>query len=133
MDLAPDLTAALYELRTAAESLMVDSYTITRASGVVDPLTGQATRQAVYTGRCRVKAYLTQVRDVESAGRDVILTDGEVHLPVGSYVPRPDDLVTVTACDTDALAVGRVYRVGAPRFGSQITAYRLPVTIVEGD
>lgn len=100
--------------RAAAESLMTDTLTITRASG--EPVTGPETFEVtypstvVYAGKGRIQSRATQAEDVTQGAHDFTLGDSTVQVPV-SVPLAVDDEVTVDASQTDPLMVGRVFRV----------------------
>jgi Family of unknown function (DUF6093) len=129
-----DIAAALPGLRAQAESLMLDTCTITRAGtgqGVWNETTGSYDPPAsttVYTGPCKVQTRDVQVANPDVAGREAFVVDWTVHLPVvGSEGVRQGDTVTITAAALDAALVGRVFTVDGPHLGTAKTARRLPV------
>ena len=127
MTLGDDLLAALPELREQATSMMRDACTITRATGPADPLTGQAPREPVYTGPCKVQSAGLQESNPDAGGHTWTTQRFLLHLPVGPHLPAVDDLAEITAADADPNLVGRRYRVVASPPKSLATAYRVPV------
>ena len=122
--------------RAAAESLMLDTCTITRRGGerTWDEESGtytDAEPTTVYEGRCKVQTRNVSVSEVDAGEREVGVLAWEVHLPVvGSEGVRRGDTVTVTAAVFDAALVGRVFTVSGPHVGTAKTARRLPVEAV---
>src|SRR5690349_16519992 len=118
MSLGSDVAAALVELRAAAESLMVDSCTVSRPStdppvfndetGLYEP----ATSEQVYAGACQVQIVDVLPQVAVSGEADVFTQRVIVKLPVG---PSPDvrigDVVVVTSAVFDADLLGRSYVV----------------------
>ena len=100
--------------RAAAERLMTDVLTVTRASGepVTDPETFEVTypRTVVYTGKGRIQSRDTDAEAVTQGAQDFTLGESIVQVPV-SVPLAVDDEVTVDASQTDPLMVGRVFRV----------------------
>ena len=100
--------------RAAAERLMTDTLTITRASGepVTDPETFEVTypRAVVYAGKGRIQSRDTDAEAVTQGAQDFTLGDSIVQVPV-SVPLAVDDEVLVTASQTDPLMVDRVFRV----------------------
>lgn len=100
--------------RAAAERLMTDTLTITRASGepVTDPETFEVTypRTGVYAGKGRIQSRDTDAEAVTQGAQDFTLGDSIVQVPV-SVPLAVDDEVLVTASQTDPLMVDRVFRV----------------------
>lgn len=141
MTIGGDLLDVLPELRAEAESLMVDTCTITRADPDAEPnpVTGVADRVQVYpnpewpddhpwiNGKCRVQALDPQERGGESGGYDWTTQRYRVDVPVGSYAPAEDDVVTINTATKDPHLTGRDYRVLALLHKSLATAYRLAV------
>lgn len=119
--------AALESGRRLAESLMVDAVAVVRPTGAVDPLTGEPITSAVYSGPAKVQTYEAFERQAEVGGGTVTVQRYTIHLPVGSYEPRVNDLVTVTAATLDANLVGRRYVVSGLLHKSFATSYRLLV------
>lgn len=122
--------AALLAGRAQAESLMVDSCTIGRPGpAVTDPDTGEITHPAtqVYAGKAKVQTWEAQESNPEAGGATFTVQRYAVHVPVGSFAPRVDDVVTITSAALDPNLTGRRYRVVALLHKSLATAYRLGV------
>ena len=122
--------AALTAGRALAEALMLDACTVVRRGAPsTNTSTGAVTvsSTSLYSGKCKVQAAGLASQTVEAAGRTATLERPTVHVPVGSFAPRPGDVITITASATDANLVGRVYRVTAASLKSLATAYRIPV------
>lgn len=125
-------TAALLRGRAKAESLMLDTCTITRVTGsstnretgVITPTT-----TTVYTGICKVQHSQGVLggspKDIAEAGR--LTTRLELHLPASVTGVRADDRATITAAALDAELVGRVFVVRSSPHKSFLTARRLEV------
>lgn len=114
---------------------MTDTCTVTRAGTKTwDEAAGQytSTTVQVYSGRCRIKHPSTVSRDVEAGSQLLTVGQLEVHVPVGTAVFAPDDVVTVSSSSTRADQVGRVFTVVAPFDGSQTTALRYRVEAADG-
>lgn len=128
--IADAVVPALAGFRAQAESLMVDTCTITRpGEPTTDPDTGEVVTPApvVYAGRCKVQAGAVQER-TDDVGQSVQTTQRyAVHVPVGAYEPAVGDVVTITIATQDANLVGRRHRVTALLHKSLATAYRLAV------
>jgi hypothetical protein len=124
--------AALVEAgRAAAEALMVDACTITRAgaAGAFNPITGGygSSSTSVYVGKCRVQIRSASVSTPEFGGQAVVVQQVELQVPMSVLGVRPGDTVTVTASQRDPDLVGRVYTVSAPFAKTDATARRLRV------
>lgn len=128
MTFAGDITAALLELRALAESLMVDTCTITApGEGDPDPVTGDVPRVPVYSGRCKVQSFDAQESNPEAAGTVYTVQRYRVDVPVGSFAPVVGAEVTMTAVTLDPFLIGRKYRVVGLLHKSMATAYRMAV------
>lgn len=104
-----DIAAALPELRAHAESLMVDSCTITRRrldeSGEpvreMDPDTLELTDvwDEVYSGRCRVQrpGAVMVGREPVVGGVEYSVETVHVQVPLAALGVKTDDRVTITA------------------------------------
>ena len=127
--LGDDLAAALPELRAQAESMMLDTVTITRPGGTVTAEDGTVTTPApvVYQGRARWKPPTTSATQSEVGAAIIVTTPGEVHIPVGAYVPEPGDIIECAASVFDPSLVGRRTVVRSRFGGSLVTAYRIPI------
>lgn len=127
-----DLTAALPELREQAESRMTATCTVDRPDGTPDPVTGVTPADRVYDGRCRVQTWEPHESETDAGARRRTSQRYSVHVPVGSFAPRRDDIVIVTVSADDPHLVGRRYRVAALLHKEAATAYRLGVEDVTG-
>jgi len=127
MSMGTDVAGALPFLRAQAESLMLDTCTVSPVTDV-DESTGAPTLGApVYTGRCKVQASQAQEANPEAGGATFTVQRYAVHVPVGAFVPVVDQVVTITAAALDAGLVGRKYRVVALLHKSLATSQRLTV------
>lgn len=126
----PNPAPALARGRVAAESLMVDTCTITRVTGettnedtgVVTPTTS-----TVYTGKCRVQQSQLGADSTPSdpGEAEVRLVAFEVQLPMTVTGVRVSDRVTVTASVHDEDLVDRVFTVLGVAHKTHATARRL--------
>ena len=123
--------SALSSGRRMAESRMSDSCTVSRGPAeVLDPVTDAWVPNPaalVYSGKCRVKHPTTAGRDVDAGSQLLVVGELELHVPVGSAVFAPDDVVTITACPTRPDQVGRKFTVVSRFDGSQTTALRFRI------
>lgn len=110
-----------------AEALMVDSVSVSRPTGAVDPITGKPVTTVVYAGRAKVQTYEAFEKQPDLGGGTVTIQRYTIHVPIGGYVPRVHDVVTVTAATLDAQLVGRRYVVSGLLHKSYATSYRLLV------
>lgn len=132
MTLADAIAATLPELRAHAESMMVDTCTITRASTgapVVDNNNGTVTPAApatIYAGPCRMQLP-DAVEKAEEVGGDALSVQAAIiSLPVaGSESVAVGDVVTVTNATFDADLSGVTYVVRGLHRKSHATARRL--------
>jgi len=127
---APD---ALLQGRREAETLMVDTCTISRpGEPVTDPDTGNVTDSmtTVYTGKCKVASKDSSVASPDVAGASFTVVSRQVHVPAGVADIQDGDVVTVTASLLNPFGVGKQYRVEGFEPDSFETAARLPVKIL---
>lgn len=118
--------------RRAAESLMVDACTVTRASSgapVVDNNNGTVTPAAprtIYSGPCRVQVP-DAVEKIEEAGGDSLSVQAAIiSLPIaGSESVAVGDVVTVTGATFDAELSGVTYVVRGLHRKTHATSRRL--------
>ena len=132
MSLGADVVAVLPELRAAAESMMVDSCTITG-----DPITrvwDEDTSSYVdtpttkYTGPCEVKSENVQAAQADAQGQLLVVQSLVLKLPVlSSTGVDVDDIAVLDTCQFDPQLVGKKLRVGGAHHQSFATARRLPV------
>lgn len=120
-----DIAAALPELRAHAESLMVDSCTITSRrldeSGEpvreMDPVTLELTDvwDEVYAGRCRVQrpGAVMVGREPVVGGAEYSVETVHVQVPLAALGVKTDDRVTITAVGaiSDPDSVGMVLSI----------------------
>jgi hypothetical protein len=119
--------------RLKAESLMLDSCTIGRQSGVfTDPDTGQVvpTFTTVYDGKCKVQATATQAANPTAGGHQFTVQDTRLDLPVSAGPVAVDDTVTLNSAVLDSQLAGRVYRIVEVFHKSMATAQRTRVSEV---
>ena len=124
------MVAALIRGRALAERLMTDTCIVRRATGAttVDPSTFVVTPAVttVYTGKFKIQTHEAFEQDRESAESTAHVVRVRCDFPVASAAFMPGDLVSVTASETDALLVGRHYRLTVPGPSkTHATAYRL--------
>lgn len=130
MSLRDDVLSVLPFLRAQAESLMVDTCTITRpGAAVTDPDTGAVTNTPtpVYEGKCKVQSKDSSVASPEAGGASFVVVSRQVHIPANAADVRDGDVVTITASLLNSFTVGNVYRVEGFTPDSFDTAARLPV------
>lgn len=142
VDHADDLGARPVTARSATEAgralaarYMTQTGTtvsIGRNTGALDPVTYEPVPTVLYTGPARVQTYEPVQLATEVGGGSATVQRYAVHVPVGSYVPEIDDIVTVTACALDANLAGRVFKVRGLLHKSAATAYRLVVDDTNG-
>ena len=118
--------------RRAAESMMVDTCTITRASAgapVVDNNNGTVTPAApatIYAGPCRVQLPDAVEKAAEAGGDALSVQAAIISLPVaGSEAVAVGDVVTVTSATFDADLAEVDYVVRGLHRKSHATARRL--------
>jgi hypothetical protein len=115
--------------RRLAESIMVDTCTITRPgsdSGTFDPDTGEtvpSARTTVYTGKCRSRSREVLSRVAEMGGQAVTTSAYVVSIPVTTTGVEVGDMVTVTASN-DPGAVRNLI-VQSVESATYVTARRL--------
>ena len=132
MSIGGAIAGALPLLRRQAESMMVDTCTITRASGppTFDAVTGvytDPTPTTVYTGKCRVRTRslgFLRNREVEAGERETVIWPYMVMVPVTDADVQVLDKVTVTASQDPAL-VGVTLRVRTAQLATNATARKL--------
>jgi hypothetical protein len=115
--------------RSAAESLMTSTCTISRPGGesVTDPTTGAVTfpDAVVWSGPCRVRQPGMWGRTSEAGGEQISPTTFRITIPFAVVNVQRGDRVTITASD-DPMLVGRSFEVRfTPDMGAHITARRL--------
>ena len=105
------IAAVVDQGRRLAESLMIDTGTITRPTGgqTWDDETQQSVPAApatVYTGKCRVRVRPVGDRVVESGGQSVTLASYLLTIPVDATDVQVGDEFTASVSN-DPLVVGR--------------------------
>lgn len=122
---------ALQRGRARAESLMIDTCTITRRSGqlATDPVTGKTTAVSipVYTGKCKVQSKNGSTASPEAGEHSYTVVSRQVHIPANAADVKDGDLVTITASALNDYSVGKKYVVEGFTPDSYDTAARLPV------
>ena len=121
---------AVLDGRRQAESLMLDTCTITRPGEVVtDPVTGEVTNSTatVYAGRCKVQSKNSATASPEAGGAVFTVVSRQVHIPANAADVRDGDVVKITASALNAFTVGKQYRVEGFTPDTFDTAARLPV------
>ena len=138
---ASHIAQALADGRALAESLMVDTCTITRAgtgTGPFDPETGQyddPARVSVYSGKCKIqdKSIIAASTSSNAGDRAVIAQGSELQLPViESAGVAINDVSHIDTCVDDPSLVDREYTISARHGKSQATARRLRVEEATG-
>ena len=130
MTFAADIIGVLPFLRTQAESLMIDTCTVSRPGDpVTDPATGNVTPGStlVYTGQCKVQQTISQASNPNAGGHSFTVQDSRVDFPVTAGPLLVDDVVTITASVMDPQLVGREMRVVELFHKSFATAQRTRV------
>jgi hypothetical protein len=132
-----NIGGALKRGRKVAESLMVDTCVVRRATGepTTDPVTFEVTPDVttVYTGRCKVQSHEAFEQERETVGATAQIARIRVDLPVGSGPFNPGDVVTITAAAHDPLLAGRHFRLTVPGpYKSLATAYRVAAEELTG-
>ena len=126
------IAATLPELQAHAESLMVDTATITRHvdGWVIDPETGYevpAPPLTVYEGKAKVASYQPYETAPDVGGQTVVTQRYYVHVPVTAGPFEVGDLVTITASANAPSTTGRTFRVAGLHEKTWQTAQRLLV------
>ncbi len=125
--------AAVLAGRIEAESLMLDTCTITRpGTPVTDPDTGDVTNTpiTVYTGKCKVQSKDSATSNPEAGEHTFTVVSRQVHIPANSADVQDGDVVTITASRLNSFTVGKQYRVDGFEPDSMDTAARMPVKIL---
>lgn len=147
-DFADVISQTLLDGRALAESLMLDTCTITRAGegkGPFNDVTGQydaPDRVTVYGpdiapafGKCRIqdKSVIAGSQSAEVGERNVIAQGWELQLPVlSSGDVAINDVAHIDTCVNDPSIVDREFTIQARHSKSQATSRRLRVTEVTG-
>jgi hypothetical protein len=122
--------SALAAGRRAAELLMVDTCTITRAGAqTTDDLTGDVTStpDTVYAGKCRVQQQVAFARSGDVGEATRWFARLELHLPATTVGVQVNDQVTITASVHDPDLVGRTFEVRGLAHKTYPTAHRLQI------
>lgn len=124
--IADDIAAALPELRSQAESLMVDTCTIVGAPWVEETVDGVTSRTGTvkYAGKCWVRPRGVQAAGASAGGVDATATRLTVNVPYTVASVARDDEVTITAGDDPDL-VGVTARVESVQRGTFSVQRRL--------
>ena len=121
---------ALNRGRRLAESLMVDTCTIRRQTGLItDPATGNVTPayETVYAGKCKVQTFTNRELLKNGGEYQFIIQRYEVQIPVSATGVQTNDQVLVTASLHDPDLPGRTYRIVGLMNKSLATARRMGV------
>jgi hypothetical protein len=122
--------------RDLAEELMVDACEL-RAPDVQGSLnettnTYTPTPGALrYSGACKVQTTDTIGQDRAAGERLTTTTRFEVHLPMSAAAAQVDDVITITASQSDPQLVGRRFRVASLVHKTWMTARRTAVEEVQ--
>lgn len=130
MSLVDDILRALPVFRAEAESLMLDTCTITRpGTPVTNQDTGDVTNTptTVYEGKCKVQSKDSATSNPEAGEATFTVVSRQVHIPANSADVQDGDVVTITASRLNAFTVGKQYRIAGFTPDSFDTAFRLPV------
>ena len=130
MTFAEDVIGTLPFLRAQAESLMVDTCTITRpGEPVTDPESGVVSdsNTPVYSGVCKVQSKDSSVATPDVAGASFVVVSRQVHIPAGVADVKNGDVIMVTASLLNPFGGGKQYRVEGFTPDSYETAARIPV------
>lgn len=130
MSLISDILGALPVFRAEAESIMLDTCTITRpGEPVTDPDSGDVTSTSmpVYTGKCKVQSKDSATSSPEAGEHTFTVVSRQVHIPANAADVQDGDVVTITASRLNTFTVGKQYRVSGFTPDSFDTAFRLPV------
>lgn len=114
--------------RAAAERLMVDTCTVTRATGRTTDLdTGITAKgyESVYAGKCRVQQPGREARPGAVGGALVYQQLIEVQLPMTVTGLAVGDVVTITASALDPDLVGRRFWIREVAHKTHATARRV--------
>lgn len=119
--------SALRRGRAHAESLMIDTFTVSRIDETVppDPLTGDPQWVQVYSGPGKLQAY-SPYEQTPVVGEHALVTQRYlVHFPMDAFDPHVDDVVEVQSAVFDSTLTGRRFRITAPFHKSFLTARRM--------
>jgi hypothetical protein len=116
--------------RAAAERLMVDACTITRAGTLTTSDTTavvSSTPTTVYAGKCRVQQQVPVAKPAEVGQAAVWLQRLVLQVPMSAVGVRSDDLVTITASVLDPDLAGRVFHIRELGHKTHMTSRRLQI------
>lgn len=125
-----DPVAALKAGRLAAQSMYIDTYTVSRpGEPVTDPETGEVTNGAVevYTGKGKIQVNAASAENPEAGGHQFTVQSMSLHVPVNAGPFQISDTVTVIASPLDPERVGHQFRITALHDETFATAQRLKV------
>lgn len=117
--------------RKTAETLMIDTCTITRGTGTTfNPETGQYESAAtpIYAGKCRLQSGSTQAANPEAGGAVFTVERLEIQLPFGTIF-EVDDIVTGYVSASNPALTGNEYRVTGLGEKTHATAQRFTVEV----
>lgn len=125
MSFQQTVLGALHEGRALAESLMIDTCTVSRASGEPNEVTGITPTVEVYSGPAKSQTYEAYEQTPESGGHSYTVQRYAAHFPVGSFTPQVGDVIEWTSCPLDPSRVGTRERITAPFSKTLATAQRV--------
>lgn len=126
-------TSTLLRGRRAAEALMLDTVTVTRAdpgATTTDPESGQVVPASttIYTGVGKIQSSQRSLARPAMVGEaERYVTHLELHLPVSATGVAADDIATVTASTLDPDLVGCVFHVRELAHKTFLTARRFEI------
>jgi hypothetical protein len=131
----PEVSGAVAAGRIAAESRMLDTWTIGADVGYTyDPELGEdvQTVTALFTTKGRLKVSGNVVHESQVGDRTAVESRRQLHIPVGSPVAPANAVAQCTAvhATSDPTMLNIIVRLSGPAPGSQTTARRLEVTEV---
>lgn len=125
---------AMLSGRSIAESMMVDSCTVSGGSAPVfneETLEYETVAEVTYEGPCRIRFANAAVQDVEAAGQLLIAQRATLSLPIATSGDVAEGhVVTITACQNDPALLGRTFRVEGGHHQTFATARRFPIVEV---
>ena len=122
--------AALNRGRRLAESLMVDTCTIRRQTGLTtDPATGNVTPayETIYAGKCKVQTFTNRGTRNVGGEYEFVIQRYEVQVPISATGIQVNDEAVITASMHDSDLTGRAYRIVGLMNKSLATARRMGV------
>jgi hypothetical protein len=131
VNLGADILATLPELRSAAESMMVDTCVIApwARSDVLDEATGEyemTLGEAVYEGPCRYRAGNTAVHEIDAEAQALIEQSDVLSVPLGGSELVTKDMAAVVTLTLDNVEPFTV-RITGGHQQTFSTARRFPV------